>query len=336
MRFSSMIQILAAAFFVIVSCGMVPTAQQKVREAAKRSSSTNNLKQIGLGFQVHNDDFNALPYNGGHPDPAELAKLNWGWHTPILANCGTWATQILPYMEQDPLYRNNTPKAKSTALPEYFTDPRNNLFWHVTIKNYNCPGRGRAGFKTKGDFPGVVTDYAINVFVNDSPTSYNSLGFATSGGLAIAKQSKMTVQGIPDGSSNTILAGGKALSPAAFKNNKGELWDCGIFSPGDYIAAKEKSVVKGTGTGRGHIVSAKAPDKDSKTRVAGVPWMYQDSELAGDKIPDYAMDWGGPFEGGVLFMFGDGTVRTISYKSRGTVNFARMLYPSDGRVVTFD
>ena len=46
--------------------------------------------------------------------------------------------------------------------------------------------------------------------------------------------------------------------------------------------------------------------------------------------------FGGPFSGGVLFMFADGTVRSIAYNQRGTVNLARLMYPSDGQVTSFD
>jgi hypothetical protein len=38
----------------------------------------------------------------------------------------------------------------------------------------------------------------------------------------------------------------------------------------------------------------------------------------------------------VLFLWGDGKVSLLKYTQRGTANFARMLYPSDGAVVTFD
>src|SRR5207253_1171987 len=123
----------------------------------------------------------------------------------------------------------------------------------------------------------------INTFINSAPSEFTAHGFAKDGGVAVLANSKMTVQGIPDGSSNTIIVGGKALPPSVAANNEtAKNWDEGIFSPGNYVAAKEKSTLTSTGTGRGHLIDADAPKEDAKTRPAkgGVPWMHSDEELA--------------------------------------------------------
>src|SRR5262245_40447925 len=174
------------------------------RGSAAKSSSINNLKQIALAMHAHNDAFQHLPYNGGHTDPDELKNINYGWHNPNIRNSGTWATQILPFIEQEPFNRNNILTAKaSNELPEFLTNDANKANWQVTIKTLICPGRGRAGFKTdtgKDCYPGPMTDYAINVFLNSPPSKYTEAGFAVNGGLPIEGQQKATIQGIADGS----------------------------------------------------------------------------------------------------------------------------------------
>jgi hypothetical protein len=349
-------------------------ALAKTRADDNRNKTTNNLKQIGLAFHNHNDTNNCLPNNGGANDADALKEVNYGWHHPQMRNSGTWATQILSFIEQDPLFRNNAFQGvEPPGVPEQYP---NGALWQVTVKNYVCPERDRSGFKTKtgkGCYPGIVTDFAINAFLNAPPTAWvpingqnafakGELKPGTNGDWA-ATQSKMTIQGIQDGSSNTILAGEKALPPGLFNSNVsfenveqiayskapvpqggesilGSKGDEGIFSPGNWSLKDGKKTLTSTGTARGHVVVANPPNANQKEypKGGGVPWMYADSELTGDaeKLPPYELAWGGPFKEGVLFLWGDGKVSLLKYSQRGTANFARMLYPNDGAVVTFD
>jgi prepilin-type N-terminal cleavage/methylation domain-containing protein len=348
----TLIELLVVIAIIAILIGLLLPAVQKVREAAARSSSTNNLKQIGLGFQTYNGDFNALPHNGGYNGVGTPATAvngnNFGWHHPNVSNSGTWATQILPYMEQDPLFRNNVIPATSTSAHGWFT-AANQPFWGVTVKNYNCPGRGRSGFKTAGGYPGVVTDYAVNWWVNAGPTSYNATSGFANGALAkntngdwASQNNKMTIQGIQDGSSNTILVGGKAVPPTIANDNTGAAGDEGIFSPGTWGGSAVITNSNTTGTGRGHLTNTGAPSAQQTAPGAlgaGHPWMFRDTELTSTAAAGYARwveSFGGPFSGGVLFMWGDGTVRSVNYNQRGNPNFARMMYPNDGQVANFD
>src|SRR5207244_11472310 len=85
--------------------------------------------------------------------------------------------------------------------------------------------------------------------------------------------------------------------------------DQGIFSPGNWSLKDKTKTLVSTGTARGHVVVADPPAENQKEypKKGGVPWLYRESELTGDPLPPYELACGGPYEGGVLFMFGDGT-----------------------------
>lgn len=354
---------LASGTLLLIGLGLPAIARQN--QKSNRAKSINNLKQVGLAFHNYHDAMASFPHNGGANTEGDLANVNYGWHSPNTRDSGTWATLILPYLEQDTLFKDCVFKGVAPPkLPEYPDDK----LWKAEVKTYLCAERGRAGFSTSrenGGFPGPVTDYAVNAFLNSPPQLYGGPGndgFArgevkpgTNGDWAAANR-KASFAGITDGTSNTIMLGQKALPgtrKAEAPKNSPEESDCapvpkdndasgsgdeGIFSPGNWAIKDGVKTLTSTGTARGHVVVKSPPAQDVKEypKDGGVPWMYEDSELAGATPPPYLTAWGGPFKEGVLFMFCDGSVHTLKYTMKGTVNFARILYPADGNVVTLD
>jgi len=75
-----------------IAIGMLLPAVQKVREAAQRTSSINNLKQIALAMHNYNSTYGAFP-------AAAICDKKTG--KPLLS----WRVAILPYIEQEALYK---------------------------------------------------------------------------------------------------------------------------------------------------------------------------------------------------------------------------------------
>jgi hypothetical protein len=106
-----------------VAVGLLLPAVQKVREAAARMSSQNNLKQIGIAFHSASDATNKVPPSVG-PFPA-----------PGFGGKDTFFFHILPYLEQDNVYRA---RAMNASIKTYLapTDatatPGSNLISYAT------------------------------------------------------------------------------------------------------------------------------------------------------------------------------------------------------------
>src|SRR5262249_54043402 len=83
---------------IAILIGLLFPAVQKVREAAARIQCKNNLKQIGLALHNYHDVSQALP-------PGYLAAAPYSdGANDTTPGCAS-ATFILPYVEQDTLYR---------------------------------------------------------------------------------------------------------------------------------------------------------------------------------------------------------------------------------------
>src|SRR4051812_12423800 len=92
----TLIELLVVMAIIAILIGMMLPAVAKMRRAASQTQSLNNLKEIGIAAQTYHDSVGYLPFNG---------TATWG--QPSVKDSGSWCYQILPFVDQGPLYNTN-------------------------------------------------------------------------------------------------------------------------------------------------------------------------------------------------------------------------------------
>ncbi len=295
--------VLGIALCTIV--GLAIPAVLKVREAAARTQSVNNLKQIGLSMQSFHDGNKRLPFNGiaagKKVTPKGSETTYFGNATTDCASSGSWLFQILPYMDAmaDHPFRLSGVK-ESDVVPPFWQ----NRGW----QNFMCPGRGRPAFITDA---GPWSDYHINILLNGTSTA---VGFDV-------PDVKRTMLGITDGSSNTIFAGHGYMNRDAYSART---------SQGNFSSVIWRGGTEGTGRALGVKIPAQL-----KAGNGPVTRLIRDSRSSDNGITNATspQPWGGPFPQGALFVWCDGTVRMVPYsttQSEGVTVFGSYLTPTNG------
>ncbi len=300
----TLIELLVVIAIIAVLMALLLPAIQKVREAANNLRCKNNLKQIGLAIHTFHNDFSALP----------PSRVDDG---------ATWCVYLLPYLEQGALHDrfDLTHPWPGQSAPEVST----------TLRLFVCPSRRNPMLSTQGDTnsgigdwpgwpgsyvtsphkPGPTGDYAacLGHTLNDDATDGLNQGSGAFGnkvrnpGETTAVRlppgfrpgpGPLRITDIRDGTSNTLFLGEKHVHVNNLGRKEGpnwagtqRCWDNCMFN-GDNLATSGRAAGP-----TNPLARADEPCGSSSRR------------------------FGSWHAGGVNFVLGDGSVRSLGFTTFG-------------------
>jgi prepilin-type N-terminal cleavage/methylation domain-containing protein len=297
----TLIELLVVIAIIAILIALLVPAVQKVREAAARTQSTNNLKQLALACQSFHDANKRLPFNGSSTSVGTTAYAYNGLAGTFTS--GSWQFQILSYIDQTPLF-NLSGITSPTGGPG------------AGLAAYMNPGRGRPMYDTTSNW--AWSDYAINAVINEATTPT-----ATTGSAADVKR---TMVGITDGTSNTIMCGDMSVAVGQYSTNT-------CTAP---VVGTMNAIGSGPISYGGTPMTCRGGNITTGTTAAT---NFQRDITLGATVPTIN-SWGGPFAQGGLMAMIDGTVRMFPYSYSGPAGVGNSAYlgsfltPTGGETVT--
>ena len=280
----TLIELLVVIAIIAMLIALLVPAVQKVRDAAARTQCGNNLKQIGLACHGYHDANKFMP-------PSRIWD-HWA----------TWAALILPHIDQgaiasqwnyqQPYYFQTLPAIQST-VPEFYCPARRNASMQILSKSGDVPDNSNPDSNhhagAVGDYAGCAGDFNYASWfdgVNANGVIYTGLIHKQVGINITSWQGRLTLVGITDGTSNTMMVGEKQVPPANF----------------------------GVGVGDGSIFNGDHEWNFARVASATYPLCKGPTDTA-----NWQTRFGGPHSGVCLFVFADGTVHPVSVNASGAI-----------------
>ncbi|WP_339727016.1 DUF1559 domain-containing protein [uncultured Gimesia sp.] len=183
----TLIELLVVIAIIAILIALLLPAVQQAREAARRSTCKNNLKQIGLGLHNYNETHTVFPFstvcrvNAASTAPSATSNTRQGWFH-----------MLLPFVDQAPLYNTITPRIQGNQFPGGWPEAT------IVVPLFSCPSDPKAGKIAQQGFHG-------NYLLCSGSASQGAAGTYPKLNGMFYNLSKTRIRDVVDGTTNTIM-----------------------------------------------------------------------------------------------------------------------------------
>jgi len=226
----TLIELLVVMAIIAVLISITVPAVFKAREAASRANCSNNMRQLGLGFMNHQQQYGYFPTAGGGTNGT--AGTGTDFCAPLYTTSGTinpiggwkqdagWGFQILPFIDAEPIWDGGNAATASLKMAAAIKPP---------LKLFYCPSRRSPSFHTytNASFPSQAALYTAGATFSVALSDYAACNGSAAAGAptlpgngAVLSQSTgkvvISTSNVKDGTSYTLLLGEKAANPLRY------------------------------------------------------------------------------------------------------------------------
>ncbi|WP_417382732.1 DUF1559 domain-containing protein [Gimesia sp.] len=286
----TLIELLVVIAIIAILIALLLPAVQQAREAARRSTCKNSLKQIGLALHNYHDTHRTFP-------PMHIENIRNTTYDPAGGeNYLAWSAMILPFLDQATVYNKinmNEPWRTPTGTVAQLSLVK------TVIPVFNCPSDPMEGLNTNIGSWGKSNYPALFSPCNIKPG--NTAGSCYTGAFNYHNINRL--KNFTDGASNVIMVGERTTED----RGSGAIWigaqgyvhsSAGNVANWPYHAALVRTWQGATAT----------PDPSTIYLINGI---NNNDGLR------YAWSLSSSHAGGCHFLLGDGSVRFISENING-------------------
>ena len=311
----TLVELLVVIAIIGILVGLLLPAVQAAREAARRMSCSNNVKQLGLAMHNYHDTHKSFPCfvtRNGQGD-------YWRGYSAF--------TQLLPFIEQSPLH-SQVSAATNNFFSHWDIGSGHHLLRATSIPAYLCPSAQRFPTSGTGWSNGPGCNYGVSFGASIDWDNYRNQNGMFRGENDRSAKCSVRIADVTDGTSNTLMLSehlsgddngnflmngqsSEARIGSAFPNNTMEYPSVAELTT---FGTACRAITAHNSTNGGQWMSPE-PTQTALNTVAPPNWQFPNCQTSGS---GFASDRDGVYTarslhtGGVNGAMGDGSVRFVS------------------------